>query len=250
MVSKYGFYNSLEVKMATKDEEGMNSVLDAMFGEIPEAKKTEQENSVENVEKEETTDNVDFEDVPLDVVEEMFPNTPKKNIEKYYPLIMQAFDEFKMRDDRLQLMAFATIRAETSSFLPISEVKSKYNTSSSGHPFDLYDNRSVLGNRGAPDGERFKGRGFIQLTGRNNYTTYSQKLGLGMQLVDNPELANDPLIAARLLVYFIKDKESRVIEALEEGDLVMARKLVNGGSHGLEAFSQAFEIGAKLMGWE
>ncbi|MEY3219043.1 MAG: hypothetical protein RIT27_400 [Pseudomonadota bacterium] len=236
--------------MATKNEEGMNSVLGAMFGEIPEAKKTDQEKPVETVKKEETTNEIDFEDVPLDVVKEMFPGTPEKNIEKYYPYIMRAFDEFEMRDDRLQLMAFATIRAETAGFLPISEGKSKYNTSENGHPFDLYDNRSALGNRGAPDGERFKGRGFIQLTGRDNYTTYSRKLGLGTQLVDNPELANDPLIAARLLVYFIKDKESRAIEALEEGDLATARKLVNGGSHGLEAFSQAFEIGAKLMGWE
>lgn len=226
------------------EESGMDSVLGAMFGETPAKAPAPAKPAVQPVQ--ETTES---EDIPLNVVKQMFPGTPAKNIEKYYPFIMQAFKEYGMSDERLQLMAFATIRAETASFLPISEGKSQYNTSPNGRPFDLYDNRSALGNRGAPDGDRFKGRGFIQLTGRANYTTYSQKLGLGTQLVDNPDLANDPLIAARLLVYFIKDKEKKAIAALEDGDLTLARKLVNGGSHGLDVFSQAFETGAELMGW-
>jgi predicted chitinase len=236
--------------MADKDQEGgMDSVLGAMFGNAPAApaKKPTPPPAAQPVAPAASEDS--GENVSLEIVKQMFPGTPAKNIEKHYPFIMQAFKEYGMSDARLQLMAFATIRAETASFLPISEGKSQYNTSPGGRPFDLYDNRSALGNRGAPDGDRFKGRGFVQLTGRANYTTYSQKLGLGTQLVDNPDLANDPLIAARLLVYFIKDKQQKAIAALEDGDLGLARKLVNGGSHGLDAFSQAFETGAKLMGW-
>jgi peptidoglycan L-alanyl-D-glutamate endopeptidase CwlK len=56
------------------------------------------------------------------------------------------------------LMALSTIRAETESFCPISEYKSKYNTSpSSDHPYDKYDYRKDLGNQGPPDGDSFKG---------------------------------------------------------------------------------------------
>lgn len=229
-----------------KNKDELTNVFNTMFGTSP-TKASPTPNPP--IDEEEEDDEDENEDVPLEVVKQMFPGTPAKNIEKYYPFIMQAFKEYGMSDARLQLMAFATIRAETASFVPISESKSQYNTSPGGKPFDLYDNRASLGNRGAPDGERFKGRGFIQLTGRTNYTLYSQKLGLGTQLVDNPELANDPLIAARLLVHFIKDRQSQIIAALEEGELAAARKLVNGGSHGLNAFSQAFETGAKLMGW-
>lgn len=54
------------------------------------------------------------------------------------------------------LMALATIRAETEGFEPISEYKSEYNTSPSGHPFDLYDNRQDLGNTGKLDGKNLK----------------------------------------------------------------------------------------------
>jgi peptidoglycan L-alanyl-D-glutamate endopeptidase CwlK len=233
------------------EENGMDSVLGAMFGGAPAApaKAPTPAPAKPAPVAQPAQETTESEDVPLNVVKQMFPGTPPKNIEKHYPFIMQAFKEYGMSDARLQLMAFATIRAETASFQPISEGKSQYNTSPGGRPFDLYDNKSSLGNRGAPDGDRFKGRGFVQLTGRANYTTYSQKLGLGTQLVDNPDLGNDPLIAARLLVYFIKDKEKKALAAIEDGDLALARKLVNGGSHGLDAFSQAFETGAKLMGW-
>lgn len=62
----------------------------------------------------------------------------------------------------MTLMAVATIRAEAESFLPISEGRSRFSTSPSGHPFDLYDKRRDLGNRGSPDGERYRGRGFVQ----------------------------------------------------------------------------------------
>ncbi|MDF0667352.1 MAG: hypothetical protein P0119_14930 [Nitrospira sp.] len=57
------------------------------------------------------------------------------------------------------LVALAIIRAETESFEPIAEGRSRYNTSPNGHPFDLYDYRKDLGNQGPPDGEQYRGRG-------------------------------------------------------------------------------------------
>jgi putative chitinase len=124
---------------------------------------------------------------------------------------------------------------------------SRFNTSDGGSPFDLYDNRADLGNQGTPDGASFKGRGFVQLTGRANYTNFSRVLGLGTQLVDNPDLANDPVIAARLLGAFLKGKEGRIRAALAANDLATARRLVNGGSHGLADFIAAFQHGQGLI---
>ncbi|MFA6089820.1 MAG: peptidoglycan-binding protein, partial [Candidatus Woesearchaeota archaeon] len=102
-------------------------------------------------------------------------------------------------------------------------------------------------NKGNGDGDKFKGRGFVQLTGRANYTKYSKSLGLDTQLVKNPDLANDPEIAAKILASFLKDKERRIKEALLEGDLRLARRLVNGGSHGLADFTDAYNIGNNLI---
>ena len=181
------------------------------------------------------------------IVSKMFPYAPVDNIKKYLPAVLKALENEKLGDKQMVLMALATIRAETGRFVPIDEGISKHNTSPGGHPFDLYDNRTDLGNKGDGDGDKFKGRGFIQLTGRANYRRYSKILGLGTKLVQNPELANDPDIAAKILASFLKDKEMRIKEALLDGDLRLARKLVNGGSHGLDDFKDAYNIGNDLI---
>jgi len=185
--------------------------------------------------------------VTVNVVSKMFPFTLLDNIKTNLPAVLQSLVEAELADKPMVLMALATIRAETESFAPISEGISRFNTSPGGHPFDLYDRRQDLGNQGPPDGERFRGRGFIQLTGRANYQKYGAALALGQQLIDNPDLANDREIAARLLASFLHNQERAIKEALLAHDLRAARCLVNGGSHGLERFTEAFEIGDRLI---
>jgi peptidoglycan L-alanyl-D-glutamate endopeptidase CwlK len=68
-------------------------------------------------------------------------------------------------------------------------------------------------------------------------------LGLGNEIVNDLERANDPKIAAQLLVAFLKDHELQILEALAADDLPEARCLVNGGSHGFERFEDAFKRG-------
>jgi len=185
--------------------------------------------------------------VTVQVVSQMFPRTLVRNIQVNLPRVLGALVETQLTDKKMVLMALGTIRAETESFLPISEFQSRFNTSPGGHPFDLYDNRKDLGNQGPPDGERYRGRGFVQLTGRANYQAHGLAIGLGDQLVKDPDLANDPDLASKLLASFIKSKEVRIKEALQADDLATARTLVNGGSHGLADFADAYRIGESLI---
>ena len=62
----------------------------------------------------------------------------------------------------------------------------------------LYEGRSDLGNTQPGDGARYRGRGYVQITGRRNYTLFSDLLSV--DLVSNPDLALDPLIAAQICV--------------------------------------------------
>lgn len=179
----------------------------------------------------------------VDLVSKILPKVPKANIQQHLPRVLAAMDELTMADRPMLCMAIATIRAESAGFVPISEYVSRYNTSKGGQPFDLYDVRQDLGNQNKGDGARFKGRGFIQLTGQANYRTYSRLLGMGDTLVDNPELANEPDIAAQLLACFLKRAESRIRQALDTKNYRQARRLVNGGTHGLAAFQEAFKTG-------
>ena len=68
-------------------------------------------------------------------------------------------------------------------------------------------------------------------------------------LLGNPELANDPQIAATILARFLSDREDRVREALaaDPKDLATARRLVNGGSNGLDRFIDAFNRGMQVI---
>jgi peptidoglycan L-alanyl-D-glutamate endopeptidase CwlK len=177
----------------------------------------------------------------------MFPGVPLSNIETNLPFVMTALNAAGLGDKNMVLMALATIRAETGNFTPLSEFQSKFNTPPGGPPFSLYDNRRDLGNQGPPDGANFRGRGYIQLTGRSNYLVHGQAIGMGTQLVTDPALANQPNIAAQLLASFLKSKEAAIRQALASNNLAQARKLVNGGTHGLSQFTQAFNIGRSVI---
>src|SRR5262245_30098424 len=66
-----------------------------------------------------------------------------------------------------------------------------------------YEGRGGLGNSHAGDGERFKGRGPMQLTGRDNYEAYGRLLGL--DLVSHPEKVATPKVGWQVAAcYFQK----------------------------------------------
>src|SRR5579885_167032 len=185
--------------------------------------------------------------VTVDAVCEMFPQTPRANIEEHLPPVLDALVAPALTEKCMVLMALATIRAEAECFAPVSEAVSRFNTSPGGHPFDLYDFRKDLGNQGPPGGERFTGRGFVQLAGRANYASCGAAVGLGDRLIAPPDLANDPVIAARLLASFLKSREVAIKHALLENDLRAARRLVNGGATGFDRFEEAYRRGLLLI---
>ncbi|MGF6528596.1 C1 family peptidase [Variovorax sp. PvP013] len=169
-------------------------------------------------------------------VSRLFPATKPANIARYLPYVEAALGVAGLTDAPLVLGALATIRAETEGFVPISEFPSGFNTRPGDPPFSAYDKR--LGNR-AGEGGRFRGRGFVQLTGRTNYEKYGQRIGL--PLIDQPELANAPEVAAVLLAEFLADHAASLRDAVAQRDHRAARRLVNGGAHGLERFRDVFD---------
>lgn len=189
-------------------------------------------------------------DDALRVAHAMFPGVPLTRLQRNAPLILHALDAFGLRSPAMLLMALATIRAETAGFEPISEGQSRFNTEIGGAPFALYGPGTRigknLGNTEPGDGARFKGRGFVQLTGRENYRVVGETIGV--DLIGEPELANEPGIAARILAAFLERRQAKIHAALRDGDLRAARKLVNGGSHGLEQFTVAYQAGTVALG--
>jgi hypothetical protein len=182
------------------------------------------------------------------MVKQMFPPATKlANIEANLPFVLAGLRARQLGDRPMVLMALATVRAETEGFLPIDEGRSRFNTRNT--PFDLYDAGTPigarLGNTEPGDGPRFKGRGYIQLTGRDNYRRVGAQISV--DLVADPPAANSPSIAGLILAQFLKNNESRIRTALANDDLARARKLVNGGSHGLDRFTDTFKKGLVIL---
>ncbi len=94
-----------------------------------------------------------------------------------------------------------------------------------------YEGRRDLGNTQSGDGVRYKGRGYVQITGRTNYSDWSRRLG--MDLVGNPSLAERPEVAAKILVGGMKGGTftGKKLDDYINGsktDFNGARRIVNG----------------------
>ncbi len=172
-----------------------------------------------------------------------FPGARLSSIERYLFVVLRELEEVELTSPQAVAFALGTIAAESAGFLPILEMKSKWNTKNS--PFDLYEGRKDLGNVHPGDGPKYCGRGFVQLTGRANYAKYGKIIGKDIEAT--PELATSPDVAAKLLAVFVKGAWNRISAALSRGDMAAARKAVNGGTHGLDRFEHAYKVVLELM---
>lgn len=111
---------------------------------------------------------------------------------------------------------------------------------------DAYEGRANLGNTQPGDGRRFRGRGFIQLTGRGNYSEYAA--ASGHNVVAQPDLLEDVALAADVSGWFWSAR--RVWERTEgtEDRVRAITKIINGGTNGLDERRAFFERARLAMG--
>ena len=96
----------------------------------------------------------------------------------------------------------------------------------------VYANRLGNGDEASGDGWRFRGRGYVQLTGRANYMDFSHKLYGDYRLVTNPDLAADPKVAIQLAAEYWKAKDLNALA--DKDDLNGITRKINGGLIGIE----------------
>lgn len=93
----------------------------------------------------------------------------------------------------------------------------------------VYANRLGNGNEASGDGWRYRGRGVLQNTGKANYQTLSDKMGI--DLVNNPELLQLPTNAVAAAVLFWDEKKLNTLA--DKDDITGITKKVNGGTNGI-----------------
>lgn len=72
----------------------------------------------------------------------------------------------------------------------------------------------ALGNTDAGDGWKYRGRGFVQLTGKGNYASASQAIFGDDRLVKNPDLVNNPKVAAEVTAWFMEKGRTKMAQNL------------------------------------
>lgn len=106
----------------------------------------------------------------------------------------------------------------------------KYTTELGGPSyFKRYEGRRDLGNVQPGDGYKYRGRGFLQVTGRANYAQMSRELGV--DFVSNPDLLSTPKYAALSAMVWFKKRWNRLDG--KWGDTRAVTRVVNGGYNGL-----------------
>jgi putative chitinase len=94
----------------------------------------------------------------------------------------------------------------------------------------IYGNRADLGNVNPGDGYKYRGRGFIMITGRANYTSYAALVG--QPLVDQPELLEQAVSAAQASAAFWATNGLNA--KADADDITAITKVINGGTNGLD----------------
>lgn len=162
-----------------------------------------------------------------ETVENLAAHVPSKGRNaaiKNIPIIGKALQDEGILDSNVLAYALATIEHETDeTFEPIDEIQGR-----------LHARR--LGYEG---GTQYFGRGFIQLTHLRNYRMVGQRIGMGDKLAQNPELASDPIVAAKILAAFFKD--NNIANLASRGNFVSARRPVNPDANGWKVANLAFK---------
>lgn len=98
----------------------------------------------------------------------------------------------------------------------------------------VYSNRMGNGDEVSGDGWKYRGRGAIQLTGKNNYQAFSQYLKKP-EIVTNPDLVATDYAFESALFFFSQNKLwSTADQGVTDNSILSMTKRINGGINGLE----------------
>jgi putative chitinase len=108
----------------------------------------------------------------------------------------------------------------------------------------VYANRMSNGDEASGDGYKFCGRGLIQLTGRANYTKFSQDLGISLD--ETVAYLETPEGAVSSAGWFWD--QNNLNSYCDKDDFIGLTKRINGGTIGLEDRKHHYEIALKALG--
>ena len=198
-----------------------------------------------------------------DAVRQLIPKV--KNFDEWYSNLLNTLPEYDI-DTAARVAAFmAQCGHESGGFTVMQEnlnysakglvgtFKKYFPTEAHAKPYErrpemianrVYANRMGNGDEASGEGWYFRGRGIVQITGKNNYSKCSQSLFESNVLVENPDLLLETEYAIHSACWFWS--AARLNELADVGDIKTMTKRINGVYIGLEDrikhYNHAIEI--------
>jgi len=199
--------------------------------------------------------------ITLDLLQAAVPAATRENLEKFHDGIVEVAARFDISNPSRLAMFLAQCAHESANFSSVEEnlnysvrgllstwpsrfagIADEYARKPEKIANRAYCLRMGNGDEQSGDGWRYRGRGIIQLTGRDNYAAASRDLCVN--LVDYPEQATDGWAAALTAGWFWNRHS---LNALSDAhDVTAVTRAINGGTLGLqertEAFNRIFQV--------
>lgn len=186
------------------------------------------------------------------------------NAEKYFGYLTECMECFEINTPQRQAAFLAQIGHESGSFT-VTEENMNYSakglrgtwpnrfTEAEALEYErkpekignrAYQGRMGNGDEASGDGFRYRGRGLIQLTGKADYAACGK--ALGADLINCPELLNDPEYAAKSAGW--EWNRGRLNDIADAGDFEKLTRKINGGLNGFEDRQKRWERAKTALG--
>lgn len=200
--------------------------------------------------------------VTPDLLVKINPSLPQSRADDLAPYLNRAISESQISTSIGEAMFLAQVLHEMGVKTDLNEGggKKSYGGKVYDYFFYMYDKDSpnpdrvrvatkVLGNDEAGDGAKYHGRGYIQLTGKKNYRAAGEYLGL--DLINNPDLANDPKNSVRIAAWFWlfgNGNLNKYTDKDSEANFQSVTTRINGGLTNYEDRKRLYANAKKVLG--
>ena len=196
-------------------------------------------------------------------IADAIPSAPAANVEHFAAALIAACEEFDISTPQRQAAFLAQVAVESGGLKRVTE-NLNYKASGllrvfpshfseaeaedyAGQPERIanrvYADRMGNSDEESGDGWRFRGRGLIQLTGRTNYTSCGE--ALGVDLTEQPDYLESAEGAARSAAWFWHTHKLNALA--DAGDIDHISRKINGGDNGLDERRHAYATAREAL---
>ena len=203
--------------------------------------------------------------VTIELLQAICPKTKRTVLEKYVDPLNKVGEHYELFENEKRIAAFlAQVAHESGGFnavvenlnygakglmttfkkyFPNEQIAKEYERKPEKIANRVYANRMKNGPEESGDGYTFRGRGLIQLTGRDNYTRFAN--AVGKSLVEAVKFLETPEGAVTSAGWFWDNNKLNIY--CDKEDFVGLTKRINGGTLGLEDRKHHYHLALKML---